>query len=544
MKNHLKIQELHTNNIIELIANIKDKIGVPVNTMVVATAIESMGIRDKDTLTDFGQPSILILAQLIFDDLQTSPEHRGAKNAKEKIAAEQKQKELENTHFFKTNCILFLKSFVLGITNLFPVLLQFMMIIFFGYSLWTSVDFNTLQSTAVVLGVIVGMIISGGFVQVIGRQASFYWSYNDFEMTKKTINYILKKGTWAILIALSLLFILNMFLSFYPNKVLIITFVYAFLIGLLILYLAPLYPIKQRWFISVAVFAGTSISIVLAKNTNLLIYFTHWIGLITVIGLSKLFQHLFFKRILHKTIKISQNKINTPVLLYHNYKYFFYGLFVYLFVFVDRILAWSSELDGLMPFVIYFKKDYELGMDIAIVSFLFMGGVLEYSIKVFTHFLDLQQRLTNFNERYRFNAYFTRMYWRNVLILLASSIILFIITYFLITSPWGYESRFHIKLLDLSYRVACFGCIGYLFLAWGMMNSLYLFTLGKPTEALKAIIIATVVNIITGFIFSRFVGYEYSVIGMVAGSMVFMLLTLKENISFFKNLDYNYYSAY
>jgi len=540
----LEIQKQHIEKIKELTANIKDKIGVPVNTMVVATAIESMGIRDKDTLTDFGQASIIVLAELIFNELRTAAEHRGAKNAKEKMVAELHQKELENTNHFQTNLILLLKSFVLGITNLFPVLLQFMMIIFFGYSLWTSVDFNTLQSTAVVLGVIVGMIISGGFVQVIGRQASFYWSYSDFEMTKKTINYILKKGTWAILIGLSLLFILNMFLSFYPNKVLIITFVYAFLIGLLILYLAPLYPIKQRWFISVAVFIGTTISIVLAKKTNLMIYFTHWIGLITVIGLSKLFQHLFFKRILHKTVKIAQNKINTPVLLYHNYKYFFYGLFIYLFVFIDRILAWSSELDGLMPFVIYFKKDYELGMDIAIVSFLFMGGILEYSVKVFTHFLDLQQRLTKYNEVKHFNSYFTMMYWRNVLILLVSSTVLFIITYFLITSPWGYESRFHIKLLDLSYTVASFGCIGYLFLAWGMMNSLYLFTLGRPTEPLKAIIIATVVNIITGFVFSRFVGYEYSVIGMVMGSLVFMVLTLKENVSFFKNLDYNYYSAY
>jgi MFS family permease len=544
LKKNLEIQKQHIENIKELTANIKDKIGVPVNTMVVATAIESMGIRDKDTLTDFGQASIIVLAELIFNELRTAAEHRGAKNAKEKMVAELHQKELENTNHFQTNLILLLKSFVLGITNLFPVLLQFMMIIFFGYSLWTSVDFNTLQSTAVVLGVIVGMIISGGFVQVIGRQASFYWSYSDFEMTKKTINYILKKGTWAILIGLSLLFILNMFLSFYPNKVLIITFVYAFLIGLLILYLAPLYPIKQRWFISVAVFIGTTISIVLAKKTNLMIYFTHWIGLITVIGLSKLFQHLFFKRILHKTVKIAQNKINTPVLLYHNYKYFFYGLFIYLFVFIDRILAWSSELDGLMPFVIYFKKDYELGMDIAIVSFLFMGGVLEYSVKVFTHFLDLQQRLTKFNEVKHFNGYFTMMYWRNVLILLVSSTVLFIITYFLITSPWGYESRFHIKLLYLSYTVASFGCIGYLFLAWGMMNSLYLFTLGRPTEPLKAIIIATVVNIITGFVFSRFVGYEYSVIGMVMGSLVFMVLTLKENVSFFKNLDYNYYSAY
>lgn len=534
----------HTDNKRDLINSIKDKIGVPVNKMVVATAIESMGIRDKDTHADFGYPSILVLAEIIFEELLTSPEHIGAKNTKERILAKKNKEDVQFSDYFRINLAIFVKSFFLGITNLFPVLLQFITIILFGYSLWTSVDFNTLQSTAVVLGVIVGMIVSGGFVQVIGRQASFYWSYDDFGMTKKVINYILKKGAWAILITLSILFIINMFLSFYPNKVLLIIFVYALLIGLLILYLAPLYPIKQRWFISIAVFSGTVTSILLAENTNLMIYFTHWIGLLTVILMSKLFQNLFFKRILHKSTKISKDNINAPVLLYHNYKYFFYGLFVYLFIFMDRILAWSSELDGLMPFVIYFKKDYELGMDIAIVSFLFMGGVLEYSIKVFTHFLDIGQRLTHYKDSKLFNNYFIRMYWRNVVILLMSSVLLYIVTYVLITAPWGYESRFHVKLLKLSYTVAYFGCIGYLFLAWGMLNSLYLFTLGKPTVPLKAIIIATIVNTVIGFVLSRFVGYEYSVIGMVAGAVVFMLLTLKESLNFLKNLDYNYYASY
>lgn len=534
----------HTNNKKDLIHSIKEKIGVPVNKMVVATTIESLGIRDKDTLSDFGSPSILELAQQIFDELITSPEHIGAKNIKERILEEKNKDDVKFSDYFRINLDLFVKSFFLGIFNLFPVLLQFLTIILFGYSLWTSVDFNTLQSTAVVLGVIVGMIISGGFVQVIGRQASFFWSYDDFEMTQKIINYILKKGTWAILISLTILLIINTFLSFYPNKVLLILFVYAFLIGLLILYLAPLYPIKQRWFISIAVFAGTLTSILLAKNTHLMIYYTHWIGLLIVIVMSKLYQNLFFKKILYKTIKISKENIDTPVLLYHNYKYFFYGLFIYLFVFIDRILAWSSELDGLMPFVLYFKKDYELGMDIAIVSFLFLGGVLEYSINVFTHFLDIGQRLTNFKDSKVFNNFFIKMYWRNVIILLISSIVLYVITYVLITAPWGYEARFHEKLLKLSYTVAYFGCIGYLFLAWGMLNSLYLFTLGRPTIPLKAIIIGTVVNTIIGFVLSRFLAYEYSVIGMVAGAFVFMLLTLKESLHFFKNLDYNYYASY
>jgi hypothetical protein len=46
--------------------------------------------------------------------------------------------------------------------------------------LWTYVGFNEIQSTAVVLGVVVGLVSTGGFVQVIGRQASFYWNYEDY----------------------------------------------------------------------------------------------------------------------------------------------------------------------------------------------------------------------------------------------------------------------------------------------------------------------------------------------------------------------------
>jgi hypothetical protein len=528
----------------DLIVNIKDKIGVPVNKMVIVTTIESLGIRNKDTMDDYGFSSIMTLAQHIYDELTTAKEHLGALNLKEKILEEKKKKEVQFSDYFKIEIGILIKSFFLGFTNLFPVLLQFITIILFGFSLWTSVEFNTLQSTAVILGVIVGMIVSGGFVQVIGRQASFYWSYDDFDMTQKTINYILSKGTWAILITITTLFVINIFLNFYPNTVLSILFMYAFLVGLLILYLAPLYPIKQRWFISIAVLSGTTVSVLLSKNTHLLLYITHWIGLVTVIIMSKLYQNYFFKKITHKSNQISKDSINTPVLLYHNYKYFFYGMFIYLFVFIDRILAWSSELDGLMPFVIYFKKDYELGMDIAIISFLFMGGVLEYSTKLFTHFLDIGQRLTPYKDVKQYNHFFLKMYWKNVVILIISSVILYFLIHILITAPWGYQSRFKEILQSTSFTVADYGCIGYLFLAWGMMNSLYLFTLGRPTTPLKAIIIATFVNVFIGFVLSRFIAYDYSVIGMVIGAIVFMAITLKETISFFKNLDYNYYAAF
>ena len=97
---------------------------------------------------------------------------------------------------------------------------------------------------------------------------------------------------------------------------------------------------------------------------------------------------------------------------------------------------------------------------------------------------------------------------------------------------------------DMETEVCIIGGVGYMLLAWGMLNALYLFTLGQAIKPLKAIMYACLLNITVGFVLSRFFAYEYSVAGMLCGAALFVVLTLKANISYFKNLDYYYYAAY
>ena len=77
-----------------------------------------------------------------------------------------------------------------------------------------------------------------------------------------------------------------------------------------------------------------------------------------------------------------------------------------------------------------------------------------------------------------------------------------------------------------------------------MLNSLYLFTLNKPTQPLNALLLGLLVNVLVGLAASRLISYEYSVVGMFAGSAVYMLMTLRTTLQFFRNLDYYYYAAY
>ncbi len=189
-------------------------------------------------------------------------------------------------------------------------------------------------------------------------------------MTNKTINYLLKKGVLSIFFVLTSIFLINLFFHIYPYEILFVVFAYAFFIGLLLLVLAPLHTIKQRWVITFSIFIGTAVAIYLKETTSLLIFATHWIGIGITVIIAKLFLVIYFHNLTKNKKSISGNKIKAPVLLYHNYQFFFYGVFIYVFIFIDRIMAWSSGINGNLPFLVYFEKNYELGMDLAILVFI------------------------------------------------------------------------------------------------------------------------------------------------------------------------------
>lgn len=536
--------EKHSENIKVLINNVKDKIGKPVSSRVVAATIESFGIRDIDTEADYGVSDIQDLANYVYRQLTTSLEHKEALNAKQREYLETNPETIQLSDYMAVKAKIFAQYYPLGIFHLLPVFLQIAAIVVFGYSLWTHVHFNDLQSTAVVLGVIIGIVSTGGFVQVIGRQATFYWNYLDYSMTKKTIDYLLKLGIKSLFVVFAVIIFINSFIHIYPYKVLFIVFAYAFLIGVLLLVLAPLHTIRQRWMITVAVVLGTFVTVVLNKYSNLSIYFTHWFGISVAIISAKTYLHFFFKSFLRKHPPKADLNIKTSVFIYQNHRYFLYGICVYLFIFIDRILAWSTTVDGQLPFLIYFEKDYELGMDMAILVFLLLSGVLEFSIASFTRFLDITQKLVQFENSKLFNKELHKLYWQNILIMLITAAVIFVIIYQLMFASWGYKGQFHEELGDLSIKVTYLGGLGYFFLAWGMLNTLYLFTLGQTEQPLKGIIYAIVINLTIGFVLSRFLSFEYSVVGMLAGAMFFMFYTLKNIFRFFKKLDYHYYASF
>src|SRR5690606_18131017 len=116
---------------------------------------------------------------------------------------------------------------------------------------------------------------------------------------------------------------------------------------------------------------------------------------------------------------------------------------------------------------VYFDKDYELGMDLAIVVFLLLSGVLEYSIASFARFMDIAQKNTSYSKPGEFNQTLKKMYRGHIALLWITAAAVGWLVYSVITESWGYRGQFHEDLQQLSIQVCLIGGLGYVFLAWG-----------------------------------------------------------------------------
>jgi hypothetical protein len=68
--------------------------------------------------------------------------------------------------------------------------------------------------------------------------------------------------------------------------------------------------------------------------------------------------------------------------------------------------------------------------------------------------------------------------------------------------------------------------------------------MSRPWLVVRALSVAFVVDGLVGLVLSRNVAYWYSVVGLVAGTLVFVLLTARDVVQGFRKMDYYSYSAY
>ncbi|MGG8497295.1 hypothetical protein ACQY1Q_12830 [Tenacibaculum sp. TC6] len=513
----------------ELLQNVKEKIGSPVSVEVVLATLESLGIKSENVPEDFGYDDSWTLASDIFQKLAVKP--------LKVVRPENNLKSTEKPKKILLNSYLFVKQYFFSTSYLLAFAIQLTSIIVYGFSIYVYTGFNHVQSTVVVLGIIIGMIISGGFIQVIGNQVSKHFYLKDYRLVEQMTFFLLKKGVVFIFLTLLVIMVLNLIIPIYPYKTMLLIVSYAFGVGLLFLVFSPLHVIRNRKVIFLSTLAATLICLPFINNTSVNIYQLHFLGLFTAIGSVILFLIFYFKR--KRKISISSNvTFQKGSLFYNNIYPFLYGFLINFFFFIDRIIAWSSNETSNFFLPVYYEKDYEIGMDLSIIFFLLLAGFLEHSNNSLFNFLNTEKKYTSLTNLKEYRKKILSLYIKNISVIFLASIPIYMVILYIFYGQWGYNYFFTEPLKSINIKIANIGVLGYLFLCFGMLNSSYLISMKRHEKVLKILVLACVLNISSGFIISRLFSYEDSVYGMLIASVAFTYLTLKENLNIYKNIDY------
>jgi hypothetical protein len=513
-------------------------LGHPIDSWQIAATLESMGIRDIDAYEQFGKENVFELAA----DIQGLVEGRRG-IAEDRRAAPQRKSRRTGTlrRIFR--------FYGKGTLTALPIMGQIASILLLRYSLWAWVDFTEAQATVVALGTLLSFIITGGFIQSISREGIRYIGNKNYFLAEKICWKLVGYGTMTALLVGCAIFCLNLLMPFYEVKLALISLTYYVLLSELWLYSSVAFVLNRPFAVFVILTAGVGPVFLIMEFTSLGIYVAHWLGLAFAVLLMMLFTMMDF----HSLARLTKGDLklgrlpSLPVRAYLVAPYFAYGFLYFFNLFLDRIVSWSAPNPELPPYIVWFRTPYELGMDWALISLMLTLALLEYVIHEFTRYqLPVQKAVKCFRlDRYR--GFFKKFYAKFLYILLGIGLLDILLTYagVLCFRQFSYVKEigdfFSSQITFFTFYAAS---VGYFFIAVGLYNSLFFFTLSRPEFVLRSILPAIAVNLVVALVASRWINYQSGVLGLVAGGITFAFLSWHYARRFFRELDYYYYAAY
>jgi len=450
---------------------------------------------------------------------------------------------------FREEFRLFLKHYVKGLAFLLPMMSQILAIFIFRYSLWAWLDFNEAQATMVAFGTIVAFVVTGGFMQVRGRSVTKHIRAEHYALALKSANKIVLLALACVIGAALFFGLLNALIPFYPQPMVHLGLIYMTLISLLLLGSGVLFAFERRILILIIIILGTLMVYLNMEVLKMGIYLSHWTALLVTSFMLFRYAYLVLWLQIQKSGKdFKKYSLPVPEVSYFlNYRYFVYGALYFLFLFVDRILAWSTGTTA-PSYIIWFNTPYELGMDWAILTLVFSIAVLEYCVHSFSRNILKLQKSAEFHQLQQFNDYHIYFYFKQLGLVILVGILAMVTSYYVVNSlgVFGHEipETRDFFANPITTKVFWMASISYLFLNIGLLHVLFFFTLNKPSYAMYSILCGLVTNVTVGFICSRIISFEYATLGLLAGSVTFAVVSGLFAREFFKNLNYYYYSAF
>ncbi len=520
------------NDFEDLISQILKKTSSPEDHYEVVALLESFGWNDDRASAKFGVENLFELGMNLYDAIMR-------RTIISEISPQKKIGIFENI-------LVVTKSFIRGVIFALPMAISVISMLTLKLSLWSYKNLSTELATCIAIATILSFLTVGGFTQAIARRGYFYISQFYYNMARKMTFYFIRLGYICAFIIVVLFFLLNTFFGFFPLYMMGVTIFYYVLLCAIWLAVTVMYILQKEIVFTGILSMGIAIVYFLFYIIKLDIIVAQVIALLIVSIVGIIFVAFYFKKVEMKMEKgIAAKLPRISITLYSVMPYFIYGFSYFAFLYVDRVLAWSTN-DIYMPYAIWFRGAYELGLDFGLLSLMIPMGINEVIINRFVMHLEYNlKNILGSSSKY-FNSIYLRMYKRNLRLAVGVSVISALLIYFLVKifndnmESWGLEKMI---TSEITWFVFIWSLVSYAIIAAALLNAVTMFSLSNPDPVNKATILAFLVNAIVGFLCSRWFGYYYAIFGLLAGSIVFMFLSTRYVIKTIEELDYYIYAA-
>lgn len=512
-------------------------IGEPLDVWAVAATLEGMGLRDDDAVKKYQRTDLFILAERILYLIHVDPTRTRPEEAPPPPPA-------RPSHWAQA-----LRFYFRGASAALPMAGQILSVLLLRYSLWAWVDFSETQATVVSIGTILSFLITAGFIQSIGREGTRYMGHTNYFLARKISLSIVRAGSGSVLAFGIFIYTVNLIIPFYDNRLMVISLMYYFLLSELWLFSSLAYVLNKVFTVFISTIIGMVPVYIVMEFTTLGIYVAHALGMFTTIIAIASHTLLHLRRLASKTdMFLMMSRLpHAPVRTYVVAPYFVYGLLYFVNLFLDRVVSWSAPNPEPLPYVIWFRASYELGMDWALLSLVLTLASLEYMIYEFSYQQLPKQHAVYNADVIDYLMFFKRFYVKHLFSITLVGGISIMVTYYGVIWFQRFDYIPEVKNFfssAITYRVFWAAAFGYYFIALGLYNCLFFFTLSCPQFAIRSITVGLSINVVVSIALSRWVQYDYGVGGLTIGGIVFAILTMKYARKFFDRLDYYYYAAF
>jgi hypothetical protein len=517
--------------LLELYNVITKNKGKPLNHWEITALLETYGLRDIDAKNEFGVENLFELSKYLLKFIDNRDDY--------KLHSIQ---TIQEGNIYKRAILNYMRGLAFSV----PMLVQIIFTLAVGYALWSSMVADNAHATAISLGTFAALIITGGSAQAIGRKGLFYLKMGEKTLARNVTFVLYIVGIVLIILLFIFLSITNFFFNIYPMNMYVIAMSYYGLLALFFLTLSIFYIFEDYISILLLTLSGLFFVYIFRSVLEFDLESAQIYGLIMLNILVIVVASIRVARLKDKNGSAEGSQLPKPSILFYSLlPYYTYGFFYFSFLVVDRIIAWSADVVN-NPYVIWFNVRYELGLDWALISLVLMMGITEVSISEFMYRLNDKVVKISFLKAEEFSKEIYIFFKKFNIAFTLFSLVITIVTFLFV---YGLHVSLKIEFIENfmvqpTISIFIIASIAYFLLVNSLMNILLMFSLSRHHIPVKAVGYGLFVNIFVGMILSRAFGYEYAVIGLLLGAFVLWIITFREIMAMFKNLDYFYYSAY